>query len=184
MFACMKLKRIAIVLFSLLMLSAALLPYFCFYATKLNIAQEARKALLRLPQSAQLETLEFTEAEFLKLEFELFNPKEFLWQGKMYDIIELQHAVDKVRIVCFADEAESKAIKQLLTQLKSALTDAENGENELVVTYAWFLTFLPDFEVKSYPKDLEAFSVLKKSKLAADYFLRIKKPPQVELNLA
>lgn len=178
----MKSRAVLFVFLSVLIATSSLLPYFSFFVKKIEIAQKARVALLEITDSKTFQILLFTQEEFERLDFELFNSNEFKWQGMMYDIIKIEQVGNSVKVICFEDKAESQAIKTLLTKLKSSIKLMDDAANEQQSGVSWYFSGSSVFSVQLVKLAVDKVIPYYCEMVPTGVYFRDKKPPQVWLS--
>jgi hypothetical protein len=102
-------KLISILLLTCLSLTFAGY-HLVFYIQRAALKSEMKAFLKNEKNPAGLAELRFTSDQLIKLEWE--DDEEFLFDGKMYDVVSKKKEGNEIIILCFPDEKETNLLNE------------------------------------------------------------------------
>ncbi|MEO6165921.1 MAG: hypothetical protein ABIO46_11385 [Chitinophagales bacterium] len=119
-------KIIAIISSLVIMLFYAAGYFIVFSISQQHVKTEMKKLIRNGKFTDHYETLSFTEQQFEKLKI---DDHEFLYDGKMYDIVKIVAEGASLTITCILDEKEKELIGKLGNYLYKNQSSHENAGN-------------------------------------------------------
>ncbi len=137
-------KQFVFILFVLIITIPFPVSYIKLHYEKETVRKIVKTKIIKSLNKKDLSLLIFSKEEILKILPK--NEKEFLYQQKMYDVVDYKVTNDFVYLWCYEDYKESKIYKQIFDTVNAFLGkhSKKNETNNLILKFFNNLFFQTD----------------------------------------